>query len=485
MPTPGADRIILLTGATGYVGSRLLSLLERDGLPVRCLARRPEQLAGRVGPRTEVVRGDLLDRSSLDAALQGIDVAFYLVHSMAGAGAFEEQDRQAAVNFARAAAEAGVRRIIYLGGLGGASDGLSPHLRSRQEVGQILRDGTVQVLEFRASIIIGRGSLSFEMIRALVERLPVMVTPRWVSTLAQPIAIDDLLAYLVGGLRFEIDGNHVFEIGGPDRVRYLDLMREYARQRGLRRAWIRVPLLTPNLSSLWLALVTPMYRRVGRKLIDSIRNPTVVQDDTAGRLFAVRPRGMRQAIAQAMEDEERELTRSGWSDRAGSSEGIPGTWLTDRRRVRVAAPAAEAFRPILRIGGATRWYFATWLWRLRGWLDLLVGCVGMNRPRRDPETLRVGDVVDCWRVEAVTEDRLRLAAEMRLPGRAWLQFEVRPDADGGTEIHQTALFNPLGLLGRAYWYVIYPVHRLVFWGMLRGIARRVRVRPDSRVKAAG
>jgi uncharacterized protein YbjT (DUF2867 family) len=271
---------VLLTGASGYVGGRLLPRLEQAGHRVRCLARRPEFLRSRIGPHSEVVKGDVLDEETLSSALAGIDTAFYLIHSMGSlGGAFEERDRTGAENFARAAREAGVRRIVYLGGLGDESDDLSPHLRSRHEVGRVLRGSGVPVIELRASIVIGSGSLSFEMLRSLVERLPLMVTPRWVHVRAQPIAIDDLLAYLEATLELETDESRIYEVGGDERVSYGELMREYARQRGLRRGMIPVPVLTPRLSSLWLGLVTPLYARVGRVLIESICHETVVRDE--------------------------------------------------------------------------------------------------------------------------------------------------------------------------------------------------------------
>lgn len=299
-------RLILLTGATGYVGGRLLRPLEASGKEVRCLARRPELLRPRVRPSTEVVPGDVLDLDSLRVALQGVHTAYYLIHSLGSGSAFAEVDRRAARNFGRAARDAGVRRIIYLGGLGSGEE-LSPHLASRQETGQLLRQSGVPTVELRASIIIGAGSLSFEMVRSLVERLPVMVTPRWVRTPAQPIAIGDVIAYLVAALGFEGEDHRIFEIGGADRVSYMDLMKEYARQRGLRRWMIPVPVLTPRLSSLWLALVTPVYARVGRELIEGVRNETVVRDHTARRMFSVRPRSMREALARALAGEDREL----------------------------------------------------------------------------------------------------------------------------------------------------------------------------------
>lgn len=295
---------ILITGATGYIGGRLLARLEEQSRSVRCLARRPDFLRGRVDPGTEVVGGDLTRPETLPAALRGVSTAYYLVHSMASGGSFAEEDRLAARAFAEAARGAGVGRIVYLGGLGGQED-LSGHLSSRQEVGRILRHSGVPTLEFRASIIIGSGSLSFEMIRALVDRLPVMITPRWVRTLSQPIAVEDVIAYLVAALELPGAESRVFEIGGRDRASYGDIMREYARQRGLRRAMIPVPLLSPRLSGLWLGLVTPVYARVGRKLVDSLRNETIVQKPEALGRFDIRPRTLRDAIARALVNEDR------------------------------------------------------------------------------------------------------------------------------------------------------------------------------------
>jgi uncharacterized protein YbjT (DUF2867 family) len=291
---------VLLTGVTGYVGGRLLPVLEQRGCRVRCLVRRPSALTTRVGPATEIVAGDVLDRASLDAALRGIDVAYYLVHSMGATGSFEDADREAARNFGQAAHAAGVGRIVYLGGLGRSDEALSPHLRSRHEVGELLRESGVAVLEFRASIIIGAGSLSFEMIRSLVERLPIMITPRWVRVTAQPIAIDDVLEYLVSALDLPASEFGIYEIGGADQVSYADIMRSYARQRGIRLRMISVPVLTPYLSSLWLGLVTPLYARIGRKLIESIIHATVVRDDRARSTFAVRPIGVDEAIRRAI-----------------------------------------------------------------------------------------------------------------------------------------------------------------------------------------
>ncbi len=467
---------VLLTGATGYVGGRLRRRLEELGVSLRCLVRDPGRLAGRVAPATELVAGDVLDPEGLERAMRGVDVAYYLVHSMGGPHDYEERDRMAARGFASAASRAGVRRIVYLGGLGQGPD-LSAHLASRQEVGRILRESDVPTIELRSSIILGSGSLSFELIRALVERLPIMTTPRWVATRTQPIAIDDVLGYLVAAAGTELPASEVVEIGGPDRVSYGDLMREYARQRGLRRRFIPLPVLSPRISSLWLGLITPIYARIGRELIDGVRNETIVQDPQPAEKFRVRPRGMAEAIAGALANEDQRLAETRWSDALSSKrssvrardEGF-GPRIVDSRTAHVAADEAGAFAPIGRIGGDAGWYWGDWLWKMRGFLDLLVGGVGARRGRRDPERLTPGDAVDFWRVEAIEPDRmLRLRAEMKMPGRAWLQFEVEPNGRGSV-VRQTVVFDPCGVAGLAYWYALYPLHKLVFSGMLRGIA---------------
>jgi len=476
---PSKQEVVLLTGATGYVGGRLLKALEQSGRRVRCLARRPEYLRPKVADSTEVVGGDLLDPATLPTAMAGVSAACYLVHSMGARGAFDQVERRSAENFARAAHAAGVKRIIYLGGLGEGGQ-LSRHLASRQQVGRILRESGVPTIEFRASIIIGSGSLSFEMIRALVDKLPVMITPRWVRMRAQPIAIEDVVAYLLAGLDVPCSESQVFEIGGPDQVPYVEIMREYARQRGLGRVMIPVPVLTPRLSSLWLALVTPLYARVGRKLIDSIRHDTLVHDRRSLEAFDIRPRGISEAIARALSNEDHHFAQTRWSDALSSCDaqqawgGVKlGSRIVESHSAMVMCSPARAFEPIKRIGGRVGWYYGNWLWRLRGFLDLLVGGPGMRRGRRDPETLTVGETVDFWRVEAVEPDRLlRLCAEMKVPGRAWLQFEIEPSRRG-TTVRQTAVFDPLGLAGLAYWYALYPIHKMVFRGMLRRIVQAI------------
>jgi len=479
--SPGHLRpLVLVTGSTGYVGGRLWRRLESLGYRVRCLARRPETLKGRVGADTEVVSGDVLEPSTLTAALDGVECAYYMVHSMGAGDGFEKQDRQAAHNFAAAAHAAGVKRIVFLGGLADEDASLSPHLRSRHEVGRILRESGVPTIELRASIVLGSGSLSFEMIRALVERLPAMITPKWVAIEAQPIAIDDLLVYLIEALGLPAE-SRVYEIGGAERASYGELMREYARQRGLHRVMVPVPVLTPRLSSLWLGLVTPLYARVGKKLIESIEHPSVIGDPAAAEAFHVRPRGVKDAIALALRNEELKFAETSWFDALSSAGHRPrragvrfGNRLLDARSIDVDVSPSDAFTPIRRIGGDNGWYAYQFLWKLRGAFDLLFGGVGIRRGRRSPETLHVGDAVDFWRVERFEPDRLlRLRAEMKVPGRAWLEFEVEPSG-GGATIHQTAIYDPKGLWGLLYWYALYPVHGPVFSGMLRGIAKRAQ-----------
>jgi uncharacterized protein YbjT (DUF2867 family) len=469
--------LVLLTGASGYIGGRLLKALEKAARPVRCLARRPEFLQPKVATTTEVIKADCLDRGSLAGVMSGVHTAYYLVHSMGSPGQFEQEDRQAAQNFADAARESGIRRIIYLGGLGDQDQPLSAHLRSRHEVADILRSSGIPLVEFRASIVIGSGSLSFEMIRALVQRLPVMICPRWVNVKAQPIAVEDVIAYLMEALDLPVQERSVLEIGGTDQVSYGEIMQEYARQCGLRRWMISVPVLTPRLSSLWLGLVTPIYSRVGRKLVDSMRNPTLVRDPSALTIFRVKPKGLKEAIERALHNEDNEFAWTRWSD-ALSSSGKPASWggvqfgtrLVDSRTVQVSVHPGFAFAPIQRIGGSNGWYYANFLWWLRGSLDLLVGGVGLRRGRRDPHTLAIGDALDFWRVETIEPDRrLSLVAEMKVPGRAWLQFEVEPNSRGSV-IRQTAIFDPAGLAGLIYWYALYPLHLWIFSGMLDQIA---------------
>lgn len=477
-------RLILVTGATGYVGGRLVPRLRAAGYRVRCLARDPSRLQGRGWQGVEVVRGDVLDPDSLAPAMEGVTEAFYLVHSMAAGPAYEVRDRLAATHFAGAAARAGVDRILYLGGLAPIQEGLSAHLRSRLETGDALRRGTVPVTEFRASVIVGSGSLSFELVRYLTERLPFIVAPRWVATRCQPIGIRDVLAYLVAGIEEPRSAGRIIEIGGADVVTYRDMMLQYARARDLKRWMITVPVLTPRLSSLWLGLVTPIPSAVARQLIDGLRNETICHGDAAGEIFPdIDPMPFGGALRLALrrlEDHEVETTWTG----AYSSEPKelpPPVILTDEEGLNtetrsrlVDAPPEKVFETVARIGGDTGWYHADFMWKIRGLLDRLCGGVGMRRGRRHPTKLRVGDPLDFWRVEAWDPPHLiRLRAEMKVPGLAWLQFTVEPK-EGGTKslLVQKALFAPRGLWGFLYWWALYPAHGVIFSGMIDSIARR-------------
>jgi uncharacterized protein YbjT (DUF2867 family) len=471
---------ILLTGATGYVGGRLLRRLEASGRHVRCLTRRPAALATRVADGTEVVAGDVLDAASLRRAMDGVEAAYYLVHSMETSTKFETLDRTAARNFAEAARAAGVRRIVYLGGLG-SGDRLSAHLASRQEVGAILRSSGVPTIEFRASIVIGAGSASYELVRSLVESLPLVIAPPWVDTAAQPIGIEDVLEYLLAALEREDRRSAIFEIGGAEPVTYAEIIREYARQRGLRRPLLRSPLLTPGLSRVVLGLITPVYGQVAGALVEGLRNETVVRSAASLEAFPIRPRGVRGAVERALVDEDRDFAETRWSDAFPSAAAggvVPtafGRRLVTSRVICVGADARDAFDPIQRIGGHTGWYAGNRFWSARGLLDTLSGGVGLRRGRRDAVDLRVGDTIDFWRVEAFEPRRLlRLAAETRIPGRLWLQFEIDPHDDGGVEVRQTTVFDPAGCVGLAYWYLMCHVHHLVFGRMLRGIGRVIK-----------
>jgi uncharacterized protein YbjT (DUF2867 family) len=474
-------KTVLLTGATGYVGGRLLHRLEASGRHrVRCLTRRPEALATRTGKDTEVVVGDVLEAASLRPAMEGVEAAYYLIHSMEASTKFEALDRTGARNFAQAARSAGVRRIIYLGGLG-SGDRLSPHLASRHEVGAILGSSGVPTIEFRASIVIGSGSASYELVRALVDSLPVLIAPPWVETGAQPIAIEDLLEYLLAALAWQDARSAIFEIGGAEPVTYSEIIREYARQRGLRRRLVHSSLLTPRVSRFFLGLITPVYGQVAGALVESLRNETIVRSSAALEAFPMRPRGLEGAVERALLNEDLDFAETRWSDALASvspSRVAPtpfGHRLISSRVLHVDAEAGDAFDPIQRIGGHTGWYAGNWFWRARGLLDTLRGGVGLRRGRRDPVDLRVGDTIDFWRVETMEAGRrLRLAAEMKIPGRLWLQFEVDPHDGGGVQIRQTTVFDPAGYIGLVYWYLLCPIHHLVFGSMLRGIGRAIR-----------
>jgi len=481
------ERPVAVLGATGYIGARLVPRLVEAGWRVRAVGRNPDKLRGRRwahDSKVEVARGDALDPASLRDCLAGCRAAFYLVHSMnPDAGDFSDVDRVAANHMVAAAESVGLERIIYLGGLGEDSESLSHHLRSRHEVGQILAQGPVPTTVFRAAMIIGSGSASFEIMRYLVERLPVMVTPRWVNTSCQPIAVRNVLHYLVACLDCPETADDTFDIGMEEVVTYQDLMRIYAEEAGLpRRLIIPVPVLTPRLSSYWIHLVTPVPAVLARPLAEGLRNPVCCRETRIRELLPQDLLDCRRAISLALEKLRLQQVESSWTD-AGRVPPVEwstgedpdwagGTVFRDDRRMLVDASAEQCWPALVGIGGRTGWYYANWLWSLRGWMDRLVGGPGLGRGRRDPDAVESGDALDFWRVLAVErEHRIKLVAEMKLPGEAVLELILTECTDGTTEVRQHARFRPQGLLGLLYWFAVLPFHNLVFSGMLRGIAK--------------
>lgn len=428
-------------------------------------------------PGVEVIEADGSDPAELERALRGCHAAYYLIHSMMTAGsAYREHDLALARAFSEASARAGVGRIVYLGGLGETGAELSEHLESRREVEAALRSGGVPVTTLRAAMIIGSGSASFEILRYLVERLPVMITPKWVSTECQPIAIRNVLEYLVRCLDSDETTGETIDIGGSDVMTYRDAMVVMAQELGLhRRLIIPVPVLTPRLSSLWIHLVTPLSSKIARPLAEGLRNRVVCRDDRAQRLMPQELLSVREAIRLALGKLEHNDVATSWSD-AGVMPGDPdwsgGTVYVDQRTVEVGAEPGHVFDAACLIGGGHGYYAADWLWRLRGILDRLVGGPGLRRGRRDPRQVRYGESLDFWRVTGVERGKLlELRAEMRLPGDATLSFEIAPNGEHRSTLTQTARFKPKGLLGLVYWYSVVPLHKVVFRGMQRGIAR--------------
>ncbi|MEU8921948.1 SDR family oxidoreductase [Kitasatospora sp. NPDC048545] len=491
-PAPTGRRC-LVTGATGYIGGRLVPELLAAGYRVRCLARDPGRLRDQPWrAEVEAAPGDVTRPETLDGAFDGVDVAYYLVHSLGTGADFEDTDRRAARAFGRAAAAGGVTRIVYLGGLlpaGVPEAELSPHLRSRAEVGRVLRSAGVPTAELRAAVIIGSGSASFEMLRYLTERLPVMVTPRWVDTRIQPVAVRDVLSYLVGAAALPPEVDRAFDIGGPDVLTYRTMMLRYARAAGLpRRVILPVPVLSPALSSLWVGLVTPVPGPLARPLVESLRHEVVCHEHDIARWIPDPPAGLTgfdRAVELALHRIRDAGVTTRWSSASlpgAPSDPLPtdpdwagGSLYQDLRERRVATAPAAVWRVVEGIGGDNGWYSLPYAWALRGILDRLVGGVGLRRGRRDRHHLRVGDALDFWRVEEIEPGRLlRLRAEMRLPGLAWLELRVTPDGDGGTRYRQRALFHPHGLAGHAYWWSMAPFHGLVFGAMARNITDQAR-----------
>jgi uncharacterized protein YbjT (DUF2867 family) len=482
VPTP--DSLVLVTGASGYIGGRLVGELLEAGYRVRCLARTPAKLdAAPWRDEVEVVRGDI--EGDLTGAMDGASAVYYLVHSIGEGHDWTDREAAAAANVRDSAAASGVERIVYLGGLGAGDEvELSPHLQSRHRVGRVLAEGPVPVTELRAAVIIGSGSASFEMLRYLVEVLPVMVTPKWVDTRCQPIAVRDVLRYLVEVLSVDATAGRVLEIGGPDVLTYREMMAVYAEEAGLRpRVVIPVPVLTPRLSSLWVGLVTPLPRSLARPLVDSLVNEVVVRDDSILQLCPGPRIGYRESVHLALQRVEAHEVTTSWSGAEIVSVAGPlptdpewsgGAVLRDVRERTVHASPEVVHATVCGIGGTRGWYAGEWLWELRGLLDKIVGGPGMRRGRRDPNRLRVGDAVDFWRVEAIEPGALlRLRAEMRLPGVAGLEWRIErlPETARGPQCRlvQTATFVPRGLWGRAYWYGVAPFHIFVFPGLIDGL----------------
>ncbi|APU15830.1 MULTISPECIES: SDR family oxidoreductase [Actinoalloteichus] len=476
---------ILVTGATGYIGGRVVPALLDAGHQVRCLVRDPAKLRDVPwAPAVDIVRGDLTAEEDVRSAVDGCDALYYLVHSLQSRG-FAARDRRAALLTAQAAREAGLRRIVYLGGLHPDSAELSEHLASRAEVGEILLRSGVPTAVLQAAVIIGSGSASFEMLRYLTERLPVMVTPKWVHNRVQPIAISDVLHYLVGCVTLPAEVSRTFDIGGPDVLTYLAMMRRYAEVTGLRpRLVVPVPLLTPRLSSHWVNLVTPVPRSLATPLIESLVHEVVCAEDDIRRVVGDPPDGLRDyptsvSLALARVRAANVETRwSGASPPGAPADPLPsdpswsgGSVFQDRREQDTEAPPEEVWRVVEGIGGERGWYSFPLAWAVRGWVDRLVGGVGLRRGRRDPARLHVGDALDWWRVEEIERGTLlRLRAEMRVPGRAWLELRVDPHGSG-TRYRQRAVFLPHGLPGHLYWWLVWPFHGVVFGGMVHNIVR--------------
>lgn len=468
---------VLVTGATGYIGGRLVPRLLERGHSVRVLVRDPGRIAGRPwADRVEVTAGDLLDAATLGPALAGVEAAYYLVHSMDSGQDFEERDRTAARNFSAAVQEAGgVRHVLYLGGLQPAGSDISGHLRSRAEVGEILRAG-LPTTELRAGPIIGSGSASFEMVRYLTERLPAMIAPRWIMNEVQPISVRDILSYLL--LALERGPLGVVDIGS-DRLTFRQMMEVYAEVRGLRRLIVPVPVLTPRLAGLWVGLVTPVPNTLAVPIIQGVIHPVIADTEKARRLFPeIEPAPYRRAVELALEKLQTTGAETRWSGALGrrltyqlaDREGV----IRETRTLKVDAPPERVFRTFSGLGGERGWLVWERAWRLRGLLDRLVGGPGLRRGRRHPAELWPGEALDFWRVETVEPPHLlRLRAEMKVPGRAWLQWEARPE-DGGTRLVQTALFEPVGLAGVLYWYLLYPLHKRIFSDLVRAVEREAR-----------
>jgi uncharacterized protein YbjT (DUF2867 family) len=480
------NKLILVTGATGYIGGRLVPRLLDAGYSVRCLVRDPARLQGRPWlARVDVAAGDALDPASLDKALKGCSVAYYLIHGQRGGRLNAERDLQAARNFTQSAERQGVERIIYLGELVDSTADLSPYLRSRHETGYILRQSHVPVTEFRAGMVIGAGSAMFEMIRYLAEREPLFVCPAWWFSEAQPIAIRDVLSYLLAALENPKSSGKLVEIGGPTRLTYAEMLLAYSKLRNLKRILIRTPFYVPRLSAYWVHMVTPIHWRAVLPLIEGLRAHLVVHEDVAKDLFPqVQPIGFEYAVRLALGRVLSDTVETSWSDALVNSAGDTKPYMfkveegimLERRSLLLNLAPYSVFRAYTGIGGTRGWLYMDWAWALRGWMDKAIGGVGIRRGRRNPDEILSGESLDFWRVETVEKDRLmRLRAEMKVPGKAWLQFESLPQSDGKTLLTETAYFAPRGFWGFVYWYAMWPFHAFLFDGLIRRLASRAQL----------
>jgi len=476
---------LLVTGATGYIGGRLIPKLLEEGYPVRVLVRDPARLQGRPWlKRVEIAQGDALDPESLRQALSGISMAYYLIHGRQGGKDSAGRDLVAARNFARAAEESALERILYLGELVDPTAPLSPYLRARHETGYILRQGRVPVTEFRAGMIVGSGSLLFEMVRYLSELQPVFVCPSWFFTQAQPIAIRDVLSYLTLALSKPETAGQLLEIGGETVLTYAQMLLEYSRLRGLKRWLIPTPIYAPHLSAYWIHMVTPVTYNALLPLIEGLHLESVVRDNLARQMLPeIEPLNFETAARYALVKVEQGDVQTSWSDALVTSAGDAPPYLfkleegmfLEKRQLLLEVSPDAVFRSFTGIGGKRGWMYMDWAWALRGWMDKLVGGVGLRRGRRHPDEIRAGESLDFWRVESLTPNRyMRLRAEMKVPGGAWLEFLAEPQENGQTLLAQTAYFAPKGLFGYLYWYAMWPFHRFIFDGMIRKLAERAK-----------
>jgi len=486
---------VLVTGATGYIGGRLVPRLLDAGFDVRVLVRHPEKLRNVPWAlRVDIHEGDLADRASLDAACQDVDVFYYLVHSMGQKGDFEATELQCAHNVAQATRAAGVKRIVYLGGLHPDAGDLSKHLRSRAEVGDILLESGVPTLALQAGVIIGSGSTSFEMIRHLTDVLPVMTAPKWVGNLIQPIAVRDVMYYLIAAASVDASVNRAVDIGGPDVLTYMNMMNDYAEEAGMRRrAILKLPVLTPYLASQWVNLVTPIPRSLAVPIIASLQNDCVMKNHDIDAIIPPPPEGLvgyRRSVSLALERVRQGDVETGWQNASvfgAPSDPLPTdpewaghrVYLDDRTRS-CRASSDALWKVIEGIGGDRGWYSMPMAWAARGFADKIVGGVGLRRGRVNPDTLKAGEVLDWWRVERVDYGHfLRLRAEMKVPGLAWLELYAFSEPDGSSRYRQRAIFFPRGIAGRLYWFSILPFHGIIFSGMARRIVAAAELKPDA------